>query len=43
MDNNIMELSPLDKNIENLTKQILSETDENKSKDLTHFSLTDLN
>lgn len=37
MDNNIMELSPLDKNIENLTKQILSETDENKSKDLIHL------
>ena len=32
-----MELSPLDKNIENLTKQILSETDENKSKDLIHL------
>lgn len=36
-NNNIMELSPLDKNIENLTKQILSETDENKSKDLIHL------
>lgn len=37
MNNDIMELSPLDKNIENLTKQILSETDESKSKDLIHL------